>query len=151
MRQMADAFEHAVGGIVGQVAASATELQATAAVMTDGATRTAGRSTAVAAAAGQTAENVGTVAAAAEELGASVTEIAARSRARRSSPGPPRSRPPHRPGHMRELSEAVSRIGDVVGLISSIASQTNPWRSTPPSRPPAPGPRAGASRWWRRK
>ncbi len=58
-----------------QVAASATELQATALTMTDGATRTAGRSGAVATAAGQTAENVGTVAAAAEELGASVHEI----------------------------------------------------------------------------
>ncbi|KMO41399.1 hypothetical protein VP06_00985 [Methylobacterium aquaticum] len=41
-----------VGGIVGQVAAAATKLQATAANMTDGATQTAGRSTAVAVAAG---------------------------------------------------------------------------------------------------
>ncbi|QRE74724.1 HAMP domain-containing protein [Methylobacterium aquaticum] len=125
MRQMADAFEHAVGGIVGQVAASATELQATAAVMTDGATRTAGRSTAVAAAAGQTAENVGTVAAAAEELGASVTEIGRQVSGSAVLARTAEVEAAGTAGHMRELSEAVSRIGDVVGLISSIASQTN--------------------------
>ncbi|WP_272913262.1 methyl-accepting chemotaxis protein [Methylobacterium sp. SyP6R] len=125
MRQMADAFEHAVGGIVGQVAASATELQATAAVMTDGATRTAGRSTAVAAAAGQTAENVGTVAAAAEELGASVHEIGRQVSGSAALARTAVDEAAGTAGHMRELSEAVSRIGDVVGLISSIASQTN--------------------------
>ncbi|UHC16349.1 methyl-accepting chemotaxis protein [Methylobacterium currus] len=125
MRQMADAFEAAVGGIVGQVAASATELQATAAVMTDGATRTAGRSTAVAAAAGQTAENVGTVAAAAEELGASVSEIGRQVSGSAALARTAVDEAAGTAGRMRELSEAVARIGDVVGLISSIASQTN--------------------------
>ncbi|WP_280953972.1 methyl-accepting chemotaxis protein [Methylobacterium sp. 17Sr1-1] len=125
MRQMADAFEHAVGGIVGQVAASATELQATAAVMTDGATRTAGRSGAVATAAGQTAENVGTVAAAAEELGASVQEIGRQVSGSAALARTAVDEAAGTAGHMRELSEAVARIGDVVGLISSIASQTN--------------------------
>jgi methyl-accepting chemotaxis protein len=125
MRQMADAFEHAVGGIVGQVAASATELQATAAVMTEGATRTAGRSTAVATAAGQTAENVGTVATAAEELGASVGEISRQVSGSAALARTAVDEAAGTAGHMRELSEAVSRIGDVVGLISSIAAQTN--------------------------
>ncbi len=68
MRQMADAFETAVGGIVGMVSASATKLQATARTMTATATQTAAQSTAVAAAAEEASSNVGTVAAAAEEL-----------------------------------------------------------------------------------
>ncbi|MGV2345400.1 MAG UNVERIFIED_CONTAM: MCP four helix bundle domain-containing protein, partial [Methylobacterium ajmalii] len=51
MRQMADGFERAVGGIVGLVSSSATELQATAGTMTATATQTASQSTAVAAAA----------------------------------------------------------------------------------------------------
>ncbi|MEE7449146.1 methyl-accepting chemotaxis protein [Methylobacterium radiotolerans] len=75
MRQMADSFEAAVGGIVGQVSASATELQATAGSMSAMAGQTSAQSGAVAAAAEEAASNVSTVAAAAEELGASVQEI----------------------------------------------------------------------------
>ncbi|WP_288586881.1 CHASE3 domain-containing protein [uncultured Methylobacterium sp.] len=125
MRQMADAFEHAVGGIVGQVAASATELQVTARAMSATATRTAAQSTAVAAAAEEASSNVGTVAAAAEELGASVAEIG---RQVDGSAGLARTAAAEAgatAGVVRDLSLAVNRIGDVVGLISSIASQTN--------------------------
>ena len=61
MRQMADAFEQAVGGIVRTVSASATELQATAQTMTTTASQTAVQSTAVAAAAEEASSNVGTV------------------------------------------------------------------------------------------
>ncbi|MEJ7425449.1 hypothetical protein, partial [Staphylococcus warneri] len=68
MRQMADSFERAVGGIIGTVTAAATELQATASTMTATATETASQSTTVAAAAEEAASNVSTVAAAAEEL-----------------------------------------------------------------------------------
>ncbi len=75
LTQMADGFERAVGGIVGMVSSSATELQATASTMTATATETASQSTTVAAAAEEAAANVNTVAAAAEELGASVQEI----------------------------------------------------------------------------
>ena len=125
MRQMADAFERAVGGIVGQVSASATELQATAQAMTTTARETASQSTGVAAAAAQAASNVGTVAAAAEQLGASVGEIgrqvddsARLAQAAVAEAG-------QTAGQVRTLTEATARIGDVVGLISSIASQTN--------------------------
>ncbi len=125
MRQMADAFERAVGGIVGQVSASATELQATAQVMTATATQTAAQSTAVAAAAEEASSNVGTVAAAAEELGASVSEIG------RQVDGSARlaqaavAEAGQTAHQVRALTEATARIGDVVGLISSIAAQTN--------------------------
>ncbi|AWN45169.1 methyl-accepting chemotaxis protein [Methylobacterium terrae] len=125
MRQMADAFERAVGGIVGQVSASATELQATARTMTATAGRTADLSAGAASAAGEAAGNVVTVASAAEELGASVDEIgrqvdgsAALARAAVDEAD--------RSGTLvQELSSAVARIGDVVGMISSIAGQTN--------------------------
>ncbi len=125
MRQMADAFEQAVGGIVGMVSASATELQATAQTMTATATQTAAQSTAVAAAAEEASCNVGTVAAAAEELGASVAEIgrqvdgsARLARAAVAEAG-------QTADQVRALTEATTRIGSVVGLISSIAGQTN--------------------------
>ncbi|AWN49988.1 methyl-accepting chemotaxis protein [Methylobacterium terrae] len=125
MRRMADAFEQAVGGIVGRVSASATELQATAQAMTATATQTAAQSTAVAAAAEEASSNVGTVAAAAEELGASVQEIG------RQVDGSARlaqaavAEAGQTAHQVRALTEATARIGDVVGLISSIAAQTN--------------------------
>ncbi|KMO11024.1 chemotaxis protein, partial [Methylobacterium indicum] len=75
MTELADGFETAVGGIVGAVSSSASELQLTAQSMTATATQTAAQSTSVAAAAEEAATNVGTVAAAAEELGASISEI----------------------------------------------------------------------------
>ena len=125
MRQMADRFEAAVGGIVGSVSASATQLQATAQQMTSTAGETASQSTAVAAAAEEAASNVNTVAAAAEELGVSVSEI---SRQVAGSAGLAQAAvgEADQTAHLvEELSQAVVTIGDVVGLISTIAGQTN--------------------------
>ncbi|MGE7414527.1 methyl-accepting chemotaxis protein [Methylobacterium tarhaniae] len=125
MMDLADGFERAVGGIVGRVSASATELQATAGQMTGTATETASQSAAVAAAAEEAASNVGTVAAAAEELGASVQEIG---RQVDGSAGLARqavAEADRTGAQVRELSHTVGRIGDVAGLISSIAAQTN--------------------------
>ncbi|SEH81158.1 methyl-accepting chemotaxis protein [Methylobacterium sp. 275MFSha3.1] len=125
MRQMADGFEAAVGGIIGMVSSSATELQATAQTMTATATETASQSTTVAAAAEEAASNVSTVAAAAEELGTSVQEIG-RQVAGSAELAQCAVHEADQTGSLvQELSAAVSRIGDVVGLISSIAGQTN--------------------------
>lgn len=125
MCQMADAFEQAIGGIVGMVSSSATELQATAQTMTATATQTAAQSTSVAAAAEEAGTNVGTVAAAAEELGASVHEIARQVAGSSNLAQAAVGEADQTAGLVQELSEAVSRIGDVVGLISNIAGQTN--------------------------
>ncbi|MFD0934082.1 methyl-accepting chemotaxis protein, partial [Methylobacterium trifolii] len=125
MRQMADGFEAAVGGIVGMVSASATELQATAQAMTATATETATQSTTVAAAAEEAASNVNTVAAAAEELGSSVQEIGRQVDGSADLARMAVSEADRTGTLVRELSGAVARIGDVVGLIASIASQTN--------------------------
>ncbi|WP_232631583.1 methyl-accepting chemotaxis protein [Methylobacterium sp. Leaf118] len=124
-RDMADAFERAVGGVVGGLSAAATELQATAQQMTATAAQTANQSGTVAAAAQEAATNVGTVAAAAEQLGASVQEIgrqvdgsAAMAQAAVSEAG-------QTAALVRDLSDAASRIGDVVAMIATIAGQTN--------------------------
>ncbi|QRE74301.1 methyl-accepting chemotaxis protein [Methylobacterium aquaticum] len=124
-REMADAFERAVGGIVGAVTAAATELQATARTMTATAQETAGQSSGVAAAAAQAAANVGTVAAAAEELGASVQEIGRQVDGSARLAGAAVREAGESAAQVRALTEATARIGDVVGLISSIAAQTN--------------------------
>ncbi len=125
MRQMADSFEQAVGGIVGMVSSSATELQATAQTMTVTAAETAHQSTTVAAAAEEAAANVNTVAAAAEELGASVQEIGRQVSGSADLAQRAVNEADRTATLVQELSGAVSKIGDVVGLISNIASQTN--------------------------
>jgi len=125
MRQMADGFEAAVGGIIGMVSSSATELQATAQTMTATATKTASQSTTVAAAAEEAASNVNTVAAAAEELGSSVQEIGRQVSGSAELARLAVSEADQTGALVQELNAAVSRIGDVVGLISSIAGQTN--------------------------
>ncbi|XYD09845.1 methyl-accepting chemotaxis protein [Methylobacterium sp. NMS12] len=125
MRQMADGFEAAVGGIIGMVSSSATELQATAQQMTSTATETASQSTTVAAAAEEAASNVNTVAAAAEELGSSVQEIGRQVQGSAELAHRAVREADQTGALVQELSAAVSRIGDVVGLISTIAGQTN--------------------------
>ncbi|KQT79013.1 methyl-accepting chemotaxis protein [Methylobacterium sp. Leaf466] len=125
MRQMADDFETAVGGVIGMVSASATELQATARTMTATATETATQSISVATAAEEAATNVSTVAAAAEELGSSVQEIGRQVDGSAELARKAVFEADRTGALVQELSGAAARIGDVVGLISSIASQTN--------------------------
>ncbi len=149
MVELADAFERAVGGIVGHVSSSATELQATAQQMTSTAAETASQSTTVAAAAEEAASNVGTVAAAAEELGASVQEIG---RQVQGSVGLAQVAvgEADRTGHLVQALKATSaRIGDMVGMISNIASQTNLLALNATIEAARAGRQVAASRWWR--
>ncbi|SDA26689.1 Methyl-accepting chemotaxis protein [Methylobacterium sp. UNC378MF] len=125
MIELADGFERAVGGIVGMVSSSATELQATAQTMTSSATETASQSTTVAAAAEEAAANVQTVAAAAEELGTSVQEIGRQVLGSASLAQTAVGEADETQHLVQALSQAATRIGDMVGLISNIAGQTN--------------------------
>ncbi|AWN49830.1 methyl-accepting chemotaxis protein [Methylobacterium terrae] len=125
MRAMAEDFEAAVGGVVTLVTGAATELQATARSMSGTAGATATRSLAVATAAEEAACNVGTVAVAAEELGQSVQEIGRQVRGAAGLARAAVGEVERTTVLVRDLSAANARIGDVVGLISSIAGQTN--------------------------
>lgn len=125
MHVMADNFEAAISGIVGLVASAATELQATAQSMSGTAAETAGQSTAVAAAAEEAASNVGTVAAAAEELGSSVQEIGRQVSGSAQLARAAVDEAAQTATLVQELSGAVAKIGDVITMISTIASQTN--------------------------
>ena len=121
LRDMADRFEGAVGGIVGTV----SQLQTTAGTMSSAAGQTAAQSATVAAAAAQAGSNVATVAAAAEELGASVEEIGRQVDGAARLAGNAVAAADQTGVLVRELSEAATRIGEVVGMISAIAGQTN--------------------------
>ncbi|WP_245259526.1 methyl-accepting chemotaxis protein [Methylobacterium sp. 10] len=125
LHEMAGSFEAAVGGIVGAVSSSATELQATAKAMAGNAADTAHQSGTVAEAARDAAANVGTVAAAAEELGSSVQEIGRQVDNSATLARDAVTEATRTEALVRDLSEAATRIGDVVAMISSIAGQTN--------------------------
>ena len=122
---LADRFEQSVGSIIGMVSSSATELQATAQQMTAAANETASQSTAVAAAAEEAATNVNTVAAAAEELGASVQEIGRQVQGSSNLAQAAVGEADQTAILVQALRQTSTRIGDMVGLISNIASQTN--------------------------
>ncbi|MCJ2092327.1 methyl-accepting chemotaxis protein [Methylobacterium sp. J-072] len=123
--ELAESFERTMGGIVGAVSNSATELQTAAQSMTDTASLAAMQAATVAAAAEEAAGNVQTVAAAAEELGSSVQEIG-----RQVTGSADLTRIAAREaGETTQLVQALNqtsvKIGEMVGLIASIASQTN--------------------------
>ncbi|MCJ2144631.1 methyl-accepting chemotaxis protein [Methylobacterium sp. E-066] len=123
--ELAESFERTMGGIVGAVSNSATELQTAAQSMTDTASLAAMQAATVAAAAEEAAGNVQTVAAAAEELGSSVQEIG-----RQVTGSADLTRIAAREaGETTQLVQALNqtsvKIGEMVGLIANIASQTN--------------------------
>ncbi|SFG79844.1 methyl-accepting chemotaxis protein [Methylobacterium gossipiicola] len=125
MIELADGFERAVGGIVGMVSSSATELQATAQQMTATAQETASQSTTVAAAAEEASTNVNTVAAAAEELGSSVQEIGRQVTGSAHLAQAAVGEAAETANLVQALNQSAARIGDMVGMISNIAGQTN--------------------------
>ncbi|HQS08668.1 MAG TPA: HAMP domain-containing methyl-accepting chemotaxis protein [Xanthobacteraceae bacterium] len=125
MNDLAARFENAVGGIIGNVSSASAELHQTAQQMTVAADKTSSRSTAVAAAAEEASTNVVMVASSAEELGSSVDEIARRVEYSAQMSASAVDEAAKTGDVIRELSQAASRIGDFIVLISNIASQTN--------------------------
>jgi methyl-accepting chemotaxis protein len=125
MLDLAAKFEASAGGIVDNVAAQATELQATAQSMASGAEQTSQQASTVAAASEQATQNVHTVAAAAEELTASVREIQQQITQSTRLIGETVHEAETANHDVEALATAMGRIGQVVDLIRGIAGQTN--------------------------
>ncbi|TAN50516.1 MAG: methyl-accepting chemotaxis protein [Rhodospirillales bacterium] len=123
--EMADNFEKSVMGIVSAVSGSATELHSSAQSLSAMAEQTHRQAAAVAAASEEASANVQTVASAAEELSSSIQEITHRveDSARVSSGAVDEATRVN--SMVQGLAGAVSKIGEVVNLITDIASQTN--------------------------
>jgi methyl-accepting chemotaxis protein len=123
--KIADDFETNVKGVVETVAAAASQLQGTAKTMGGAAEETTRQSTVVAAASEQAAVNIQTVASAAEELSASIGEISRQvsesAKIARDAVGQAKATD----AQVEALSQGAAKIGEVVRLISEIASQTN--------------------------
>ena len=118
-------FEVQVSGMVGQLSSSSTELEATAQSMATTAQQTNQQATNVAAAAEEASAGVQTAAAAAEQLTASIAEISRQVTQAAQVSDRAVSDATRTDQIVRALAEGAQKIGDVVGLISSIAGQTN--------------------------
>jgi methyl-accepting chemotaxis protein len=125
MHRLADEFEAAVGGIIGAVSSSATELEAAATTLSRTAQTTQGLATSVAAASEQASSNVQSVATASEEMSSSVDEISRQVEESGKIAGEAVTQAGSTDQRIAELSVAAGRIGDVVKLITAIAEQTN--------------------------
>jgi len=121
----ADSFERDVQGVVAQVAATATQMEANARTMAANAEETSMQSTTVAAAAEEATTNIQTVAAAAEELSSSIAEIGRQVSHSAAIASSAMDEAERTNDMVQSLAEAAGKIGQVVKLINDIASQTN--------------------------
>jgi methyl-accepting chemotaxis protein len=118
-------FEAKAGGLVGEVSSAAADLQDTARSMAGIAGETTHQAANAAAASDEASGNVHTVAAAAEELASSIAEIARQVAQSAKVAGKARDDASRTDGVVQALSEGAQKIGEVVGLINTIAGQTN--------------------------
>ncbi|MGI4744517.1 MAG: methyl-accepting chemotaxis protein [Janthinobacterium lividum] len=118
-------FEKQIGSTVAILAAASTEMEATASSMTTNAADTDRQAIAVARAAEESSIGVQTVAAASEQLASSISEINRQVNASTTLTGKAVSSVRQTDQTVRALSDSAARIGQVVELITNIASQTN--------------------------
>ena len=125
LHQLADGFESNIGRLVGTLSASSTVMEATAKSMTATADHTSQQAATVAAAAEHASTGVETVSAAAEELTASIAEISRQVTQSAKITAKAVAEGRRTDAIVRTLTDDAQKIGDVVGLISTIAGQTN--------------------------
>ncbi|MFG1417281.1 methyl-accepting chemotaxis protein [Xanthobacter sp. V0B-10] len=125
MHRLAEEFDRAVTGVVRTVSDAVGVLERNAGSMRDSAEETSRQSTVVAAAAEQATSNVQTAASAAEELAASVREISSQVTTSAKVAREATSQANGTVEVVRGLATSAGRIGQVVNLITDIASQTN--------------------------
>ncbi len=125
INDLTEKFDHAMQQVLGAVTAATTEMESTAASMSQISDETRGQAATVAAAATQASANVETVATASEELSSSIAEISNQVNQSATIAGRAKTEAETTGATVRELSEAAQRIGEVVNLISDIAEQTN--------------------------
>ena len=125
MTRLAQGFETHIGVIVTEVAGAAKQLRVTAETMSGIASTSNQQAAAVATASEEASRGVQNVAAAAEELTASIGEISRQVQQSSQIVARAVSDARHTDGVMRQLADAARKIGEVVDLITTIASQTN--------------------------
>ncbi len=123
--QITRSFEAEASALTEELAAAATEMEATAESMTGIAARTNQQAVTVSAAAAQTSSNVQQVATATEEMATSVQEIGGQFTRSAEIAETAVARAREANDIIRDLSISAEKIGAAAGLISGIAAQTN--------------------------
>jgi len=125
IERLVSSFDREVTEIVTDVCGRLQKLEGTAETLTKAATSTTDKATSAAAASTQATGNVTAVAAAAEELARSITEISQQIVATSTGMGQAAEKAAITNERVASLASAAGKIGEVVTLISQIASQTN--------------------------
>jgi methyl-accepting chemotaxis protein len=125
LRHFVDDFQTGVGGIIDKVMSSSGEFERIARQLTETARTTAELSGQSASASEAASEHVRTAAAASAELSSSIGEITRRVQESNGIAAEAVRQAEATDQRMTELSQAGTRIGDVVKLITTIAEQTN--------------------------
>ncbi|MFQ5533419.1 MAG: methyl-accepting chemotaxis protein [Sphingomonadales bacterium] len=125
LEKHARAFETGVLAMVDSVAAATSQVRDTTRNMLVSATEASDLSSSVKEASNRASENVQAVASAAEELAASVSEVSRQVLQAAQATDDAATEADGSTETISSLMEASERIGDVVKLISDIASQTN--------------------------
>jgi methyl-accepting chemotaxis protein len=125
LNRLADTFESKVGAAVRLLASGSSELTATAQTLTRSAGQSTQQASEVTHASASASAGVQTVAAAAEQLSASIAEISRQVAQSSRMTAQAVADAQRTDVIVRALADGAQKIGDVVGLITSIAGQTN--------------------------
>jgi methyl-accepting chemotaxis protein len=118
-------FEAAIDGIVDRLGEASSAMGGTAQVLSNGASATRERASAVAAASEQASSNMQTIAAAATQLTGSAGEVNREVDHSRTMTGAAAGKARVANERVQSLNIAADRIGEVIALINAIAAQTN--------------------------
>jgi methyl-accepting chemotaxis protein len=122
---IADAFQARMGALASSLVRSSAEMSEAAQSLAATAEETTRQAQAVSGAASEAADNVQTTAAATEEMTVSIREIGAQVNSAAQITLEASGEASRTETEIRILSEAAGKIGEVVSLITDIASQTN--------------------------
>ncbi len=122
---LVERFQTSMGDIAERFAVYAEEMTEASGCLADSAANASAQASAVTTAAHRAAANVQTAASGAEELAASIAEISTQVSASVRTAEKAAEEAEQTDQNVRSLSEAATRIGDVINLIRDIAEQTN--------------------------
>ncbi|MCG8693306.1 MAG: methyl-accepting chemotaxis protein [Minwuiales bacterium] len=125
MLQLADRFEKNVMAVVTGVGTASNAMRQTAETMAKAAQSTSKQAVEASVVTGQASSNVQTVATASEELTTAIAEISRQVAQAASIAEAATGTAENSKATVAGLADAAEKIGEVVGLISSIAAQTN--------------------------
>ncbi|MFB0612715.1 methyl-accepting chemotaxis protein [Aurantiacibacter poecillastricola] len=125
LHALADQFERTVGEIVGSVASASSQLKSTSTEMADSADTTSRKTQEVSLALDEATEGVTAAAAASDEFAMSIGEISRQAASSAELAREVGAAARETDGTIAALIDSVAQIGQIVELISSIASRTN--------------------------